>query len=49
MLAAVLVARFVTTVPGPAFNELLAATARFHLLFGLLLCAAVVAATLAAP
>ena len=48
-MAAVLVARFVRTAPGPAFNELLAATARFHLLFGLLLCAAVVAARLSAP
>ena len=46
-LAAVLVARFVRTAPGPAFNELLAATARFHLVFGILLCAAVIAATLA--
>lgn len=48
-LAAMLVARFVHTSPGPAFNDLLAATARFHLLFGLLLCAAVVAATLMPP
>jgi hypothetical protein len=43
------VARFVRTSPGPAFNDLLAATARFHLLFGLLLCAAVLVAALAPP
>ncbi len=45
-LAGILVARFVRTPPGPAFNGLLAATARFHLLFAVLLCAALVAATL---
>jgi 1,4-dihydroxy-2-naphthoate octaprenyltransferase len=39
-----LVARFARTPPGPAFNSLLAATARFHLVFGVLLCLALVAA-----
>lgn len=40
-----LVNRFAATPPGPAFNALLAATARFHLVFGVLLCVAIVAAT----
>lgn len=37
--AAVLVRRFVTQPAGPAFNELLADTARLQLAFGLLICA----------
>ncbi len=40
-----LVSRFAGMPPGPAFNSLLAATARFHLVFGVLLCVAIVAAT----
>jgi 1,4-dihydroxy-2-naphthoate octaprenyltransferase len=40
--ALVLVRRFRTETPGPLFNELLAGTARFQLVFGLLFCLGVV-------
>ncbi len=37
-LAGMLIRRFITGVPGPGFNQLLVATARFQFGFGLLLC-----------